>query len=171
MRYSPGIRPTGFVRLNDLELWTGLFKFLTGITLTVIWVGIYDGWYRWIEIGRWKASIVTSIILRILHCPNVTIWNDLTLWDVIVTLWRWRFYVIDWFWLSEKRKGGGATEKRVGGGVKQCTVRVVACKEDRKGFALNIQALQLCINSFHYATKYCSSILHSASCIWMNSLY
>lgn len=28
-----------------------------------------------------------------------------------------------------------------------------------KGYMLNIQALQLCINSFHYATKYCSSIL------------
>lgn len=28
-----------------------------------------------------------------------------------------------------------------------------------KGYMLNIQALQLCINSFHYATKYCSGIL------------
>lgn len=35
----------------------------------------------------------------------------------------------------------------------------VRCSGRMKGYMLNIQALQLCINSFHYATKYCSGIL------------
>lgn len=43
-----------------------------------------------------------------------------------------------------------------GGGVR--FVEGGLCKDE--GYMLNIQALQLCINSFHYATKYCSSILH-----------
>lgn len=47
------------------------------------------------------------------------------------------------------RGGGGRVVRFVEGGL---------CKDE--GYMLNIQALQLCINSFHYATKYCSSILH-----------